>query len=91
MGLQGVEAGSPVSVRVGGASGQYVDLTVTAGDGAFVPGLTEGYELEAGDRLRVYAISVKGATVTILVEAPARDFATFSAVTGRVLNSVRWG
>jgi Ca2+-binding RTX toxin-like protein len=90
-GLEGVDAGSPVSARVGRAAGQYVDLTVTAGDGAFVPGLTEGYELEANDRVRVYAVSVKGATVTILVEAPARDFATFTGVSSRVLASVRWG
>jgi hypothetical protein len=89
--MRGVDAGTPSAFSVGGFAGQAVDLHVTGGDFVIVPGLTERYELEPNDRVRAYAVSVKGTTVSIFVEAPAGDFATFTAVAERVLASVRWG
>jgi hypothetical protein len=90
-GIAGVRAGATSAVTVGGAAGQRVDLEVTASDVVLVPGLTDRYELEPNDRVRAYAVSVGGKTVSILVEAPAAEIASFEAVAERVLESVRWG
>jgi hypothetical protein len=90
-GIAGVDADAPSAVAVGGAAGQRVDLRVTSSDVVLVPGLTDRYELEPNDRVRLYAVGVGGRTVTILVEAPTAEFETFVAVAQGVLESVRWG
>jgi Ca2+-binding RTX toxin-like protein len=89
--IEGVQAGAPTAATIGNVSGQRVDLLVTAGDMVLVPGLSDRYELEPNDRVRVYAVDVAGSTVTILVEAPAAEFQTFAQVAEAVLESVRWG
>jgi RTX calcium-binding nonapeptide repeat (4 copies) len=88
--VRGLRANAVGAVRVGGAAGRSLDLRVT-GRSVVLPGLTEAYALEPGDRVRAYVVSVQGTTVSIFVEAPARDFAKFSAIARRVLASVRWG
>lgn len=90
-GMRGVKAGRPSPARIGGAVGQTVDLRVTGRDFVIVPGLSEGYELERNDRVRAYAVNVRGTTVSVFVEAPARDFPRFATVAQRILASVRWG
>ena len=89
--IEGVDAGAPSAVTIGGAPGQRIDLRVSASDVVLVPGLCDRYELEPNDRVRAYAVDVGGRTVTILVEAPAAEFESFVAVAQRVLESVRWG
>ena len=84
-------ATAPVAATVAGRAGQHVDLTVegTATAEVRVPGLTDRYELEPTDRLRVYAVTFNGATVTILVEAPADEFTTFLPAAEELLASVQ--
>lgn len=88
--VQGVDASAPVPATVGGADGQRIDLLVTASEDVAVPGLTDRYELEPSDRLRVYVVSVRGLSVAILVEAQAADFAAFFTEVEEVLASVKW-
>jgi hypothetical protein len=88
--MQGVRAEAPVPVTVGGATGQRVDLFVTATSEIIVPGLTAVYELEPNDRLRVYVVSVRGQAVAILCEAQTDEFAGFFAEADKVLASVKW-
>lgn len=88
--IEGVDAGAPASASVGGATSQRLDLVVTSGVQVLIPGLDDRYELEPTDKLRVYAVDVGGLTVTILVEAPATEFADFAAVGDELLASVRW-
>jgi hypothetical protein len=90
-GIRGVQAGTPSLARIGGAKGQTVELHVKGADFVTVPGLTEAYELERNDKVRAYAVNVRGTTVSVFVEAPASDFPRFAAVARRVLASVRWG
>jgi hypothetical protein len=90
-GIPGVDAGAPVPATIGNAVGQRIEFTVTSRDFVVVPGLTERYEVERGDLVRAYALSVRGATVSIFVEAPAGTFAAFETVVDSLLASVRWG
>jgi RTX calcium-binding nonapeptide repeat (4 copies) len=82
--------GGPVEAPVGGAAGQRLDLLVTASDLVVVPGLTDRYELEPDDRLRIYVVNVKGVAVAIMVEAPAAEFETFFGDAEAVLSSLKW-
>jgi hypothetical protein len=88
--IAGTEVTGPVDASVGGAAGQRVDLLVTANDIVVVPGLTERYELEPDDRLRVYVVNVKGVAVAIMIEAPSSEFAAFSADAEAVVASYKW-
>ncbi len=88
--IEGVQASGETIATIGGASGRRVDLLVTADQLVLVPGLAERYELEPGDRLRAYAVGVNGATISVLVEAPAAEFQTFVPVAERLLDTVRW-
>jgi hypothetical protein len=88
--IDGTEVTGPTPATIGGAAGQRVDLLVTADDIVVVPGLTDRYELEPNDRLQAYVVRVKGVSVAILVEAPADEFAGFSAAAEEVLASVTW-
>jgi hypothetical protein len=90
-GIEGVLASNRGAASIGDSGGQRVDLLVTASDLVLVPGLADRYELEPNDRLRVYALPVGGATVSILVEAPAADFDSFLRQAEDLLGSVRWG
>lgn len=89
-GIEGADAGAPASATVGGAAGQRFELVVTSSDQVSIPGLDDRYSLEPTDKLRVYAVAVRGVTVTILVEAPAAEFAAFAAEADEILASVRW-
>jgi Ca2+-binding RTX toxin-like protein len=88
--IAGTEAAAPVDASVGGASGQRVDLLVTASENVVVPGLTDRYELEPADRLRVYVVNVKGVAVAVMIEAPFAEFATFSADAEAVVATYKW-
>jgi hypothetical protein len=79
-----------VDATVGGAAGQRLDLLVTASDLVVVPGLTDRYELEPDDRLRVYVVNAKGVAVAIMIEAPSADFATFAAEAEAVVATYKW-
>ena len=89
-GVSGIDVSAPASTNVGGATGQRIELVVTSGEQVLIPGLDDRYELEPTDKLRVYAVDVRGTTVTILVEAPAAEFAGFAAEVDETLASVRW-
>ena len=88
--IEGVQASGETIATIGGATGRRIDLLVTADQLVLVPGLAERYELESGDRLGVYAVGVSGATVSVLVEAPAAEFQAFVPVAERLLDTVRW-
>ena len=88
--IRGVKASRPSPARLGRAVGQRIELHVTGADFVTIPGLSEAYELERNDRVRAYAVNVRGTTVSIFVEAPARDFARFTPIAQAVLASVRW-
>jgi hypothetical protein len=88
--IAGTELTGPVDASVGGAAGQRLDLLVTASDLVVVPGLTDRYELEPDDRLRVYVVNVKGVAVAVMIEAPAAEFGTFFGDAEAVLSSLNW-
>jgi hypothetical protein len=88
--IAGTQVDGPVAASVGGAAGQRLDLLVTASDIIVVPGLTERYELEPDDRLRVYVVNVKGVSVAIMVEAPSAEFAAFAADAEAVVATYKW-
>lgn len=88
--IRGVKASRPSPARIGGAVGQKIELHVTGADFVTIPGLSEAYELERNDRVRAYAVNVRGTTVSMFVEARARDFARFAPIAQAVLASVRW-
>jgi Ca2+-binding RTX toxin-like protein len=89
---QTVPTAAAAAVTVAGKAGQRIDLTVDGSATGLVrvPGLTDQYELEPTDRLRVYAIGVGSGTVTILVEAPVAEFASFLPVAEELLASVQF-
>lgn len=84
----------PVAGGVGGAAGLQLDVTVVsedvAGLGATVPGFSEDYFLELTDRARIFVVDVRGRTLTVVVEAPDREFDSFLPEAQRVLDSVRF-
>jgi len=88
--IAGTQVTGPVDTAVGGATGQRVDLVVTASEEVVVPGLTARYELEPNDRFRLYVVNVKGVSVAVMIEAPSADFATFSADAEAVVATYRW-
>ena len=88
--IAGTQVSGPVAASVGGAPGQRLDLLVTASDIVAVPGLTERYELEPDDRLRVYVVNVKGVSVAIMIEAPSADYAAFAADAEAVVATYKW-
>jgi hypothetical protein len=88
--IAGTQVTGPVAASVGGATGQRLDLLVTASDLVVVPGLTARYELEPDDRMRVYVVNVKGVAVAVMIEAPTADFASFAVDAEAVVATYKW-
>lgn len=87
--IPSTRANAPTPVVVGGASGQRID--VVSDDQVTVPGLAEHYELEPTDAVRIYAVDVGGRTLTIIIEAPESELASFAADAEQVLATVQFG
>lgn len=88
--MEGIEPSTPAAATIAGASGQRVDLTVTATTEILVPGLSAVYELEPNDILRVYVVSVRGVSVAVLVEAQADEFSAHFAEVEKIFASLQW-
>ncbi len=55
-----------------------------------MPGLSDRYELEPNDRVRISVVDVRGQTVTIVVEAPAAEWNAFLPTADAVVSSMRF-
>ena len=92
--INGIAAEPAVPATLSGPSGvlrgERFDLLTTASDTVLVPGLGARYELEPGDRVRIYVIDVRGSTVTILVEAPAADWEAFLPLGEQLFSSLNF-
>lgn len=84
--LSNAEVTPPVPASLGRASGQRIDLV--SNDEVRLPGLFETYFLAPDDQARIYAVSVAGATVTVVVEAPDDQFAAFVQEAESVLGTL---
>jgi hypothetical protein len=88
--IPGVAADPPVAATIGGFAGQRFDALTTASELVLVPGLADRYELEPGDRVRIYVIGVRDRTLTVIVEAPAGDWDAFLPVAEQVLATLQF-
>jgi hypothetical protein len=88
--LAGVTAEPPVAATVGGFAGQRFDALTTAAQLVVVPGLSDRYELEPNDRVRIYVIDVRSGTVTVIIEAPSAEWNAFLPVADAVVASLRF-
>ena len=89
-GVTGLAADPPVATTVGGFAGQRFDALTTAADIVQVPGLSDRYELEPNDRVRISVVDVRGQSVTIIVEAPAAEWTAFLPTAETVVSSMRF-
>ncbi len=89
--VDGLTPGASAPATVAGLDAQRFDALTTASERVLVPGLEDRYELEPGDRVRIYVVDVRGRTVTIIVEAPAADWDAFLPLAEQVLASTAFG
>jgi hypothetical protein len=89
----GREVGLPSPVTIGGISGQQIDVSIAASSssvGFIIPG-PDQLRLDPGSTTRIYVLETPGdATLFFVTALKKDDFASVTAMTDPVLQSVVW-
>jgi Zn-dependent protease with chaperone function len=96
-----LDAERPVPVMVGGRPGKLMDVAISATPqnypsacpGPCVPLFhfeETGFYLRDGYHNRLILLQVKGKTVVVIIESPAKDFEEFAPKAETLLGTVRW-
>ena len=87
---QGLNATEPMPATIGTASGEVFEVSIPPTDSlVFVPD-TARFEIDPGDRARVFVVGVAGRTVVVIAGGTAENYGQTKPTLDAVLESVEW-